>query len=50
MTSIYAAKLGLKIQSINVKAQKIDGSTFKTFEIVLASFQIEEKLDESRLF
>ena len=43
MTLIYAAKLGLKICHINVEAQKINNSTFKTFGIVLASFQVEDK-------
>ena len=28
----------------------IDGSTFKTFQIVLASFQVEEKLRRARFF
>ena len=34
----YTSKLGLKVYPINVRAQIIDGSTLKTFEIVLASF------------
>lgn len=38
MTSAYAIKLDLKVQSINVGAPKIDGFTFQIFEIVLASF------------
>ena len=38
MTPVYAAGLGLKICSTNVGAQKIDDSTLKTFEMVLASF------------
>lgn len=38
MTLAYTAKLCFKIQSTNVKTQKIDGFTFKTFEIILASF------------
>ena len=50
MTPIYAAKLGLKIRHTNVKAQKIDGSTFETFGIVLASFRMEDKLERARFF
>ena len=50
MTLGYALKLGLKIHLINVKAQKIDNSTLETFEIVLASFQIEDKLEKVRFF
>lgn len=38
MTLAYAAKLGFKICLSNVGVQMIDGSTFETFEIVLASF------------
>ena len=44
MTLGYILKLGLKIRSTNVKAQKIDGSTLKTFEMVLVNFQIENTL------
>ena len=50
MTLIYTAKLGLKVRRINVGAQKIDGSTLKTFEIVLVSFKIEDKLEKARFF
>ena len=38
MAMAYASKLGLKVYPTNVGAQKIDGSTLKIFEIVLASF------------
>ena len=38
MTLGYILKLGLKIRFINVGVQKINGSTFNTFEIVLVSF------------
>lgn len=44
MTPAYAANLGLKVWSTNVRAQKIDDSIFKTFGMVLASFQIKDKL------
>lgn len=44
MTLAYTAKLGLKIRLINFKAQKIDSSTFKIFEIVLLTFQFKNKL------
>ena len=50
MTLGYILKLGLKVCSINVKVQKIDGFTLKMFEIVLASFQIEDKLGKARFF
>ena len=50
MMLAYALKLGLKICRINVGAQKIDGSILKTFGIVLASFQVEDKLGKIRFF
>lgn len=50
MTLVYMAKLGLKIQSIDDEAQKIDDSIFKPFEIVLASFYINDKLGKSQFF
>ena len=46
----YALKLGLKVCFINVGAQKIDGSTLETFEIVLASFQVEDMLEKAQFF
>ena len=50
MTLRYASKLGLKVYSSNVIVQKIDSLTFKIFEIVLASFQIKNKLEKVRFF
>lgn len=46
----YAAKLGFKDRLTNVDAQKIDGSILKMFEIVLVSFQVENKLCKVRFF
>ena len=50
ITLEYILKLGLKICPINIKAQNIDGFILKTFGIVLASFQVENKLEKSRFF
>lgn len=50
MTSIFALKLSFKVCHINVKAKRIDGINFKTFEIVLASFQIKNKLGLAKHF
>ena len=36
MTPAYIAQLGLKAQSTNVNAQKIDRSSLKTYGIVIA--------------
>ena len=50
MTSRYISKLGLKVRSTNVEVQKIDGSIFEMFEIVLASFQIKNTLGKAQFF
>ena len=50
MTPGYALKLGLKVRSTDVRAQKIDGSTLKTFEMVLASFQMDDTLGRAQFF
>lgn len=38
MTLAYVLKLDFRVRRIDIKAQKIDGSIFETFRIVLASF------------
>ena len=50
MSPAYASKLSLKLHHTNVGALKIDGSTLETFEIVLASFQVEDKLGRIQFF
>ena len=50
MILAYASKLGLQARHFNVGAQKIDGSTLQTFGMVLASFQVEDKLERARFF
>ena len=50
MTPAYASRLGLRARHTNVGAQKIDGSTLQTFGIVLANFQVEDKLGKARFF
>ena len=50
MTLTYAAKLGLKVRKIDIGAQKIDGSTLEIFGIVLAEFQVENKLGRAQFF
>lgn len=47
---VYVAKLGFKIRSTDVKAQKIDDSTFEIFKIVLTSFQVKDKIKKAQLF
>ena len=50
MTSAYVAKLGLKVCSTNIGAQKIDGSLLRTFGIVIAGFPVEDKFGIARFF
>ena len=50
MTPAYAKQLGLQVQKIDVKAQKIDDSLLWTFEMVIASFQVEDKFGKARFF
>ena len=50
MTPTYTSRLGLRARHTNVGAQKIDGSIFQTFGMVLADFQVEDKLGKARFF
>ena len=50
MSPAYASKLGLRVRHTDVGAQKIDGSTLQTFGMVLANFQVEDKLGRTRFF
>ena len=44
ITLAYALRLGRRVYRTDIRAQKIDGSTLKIFGMVLASFQVEDKL------
>ena len=46
----FTQKLGLYIRKTNVKAQKIDSSTFETFRMMIAEFQLEDKGGRPRFF
>ena len=50
MTPAYSAHLGLKVRVTNVGAQKIDGSSLTTYNMVIAAFQIVNKLGRSWFF
>ena len=50
MNPDYAWKLGFKIRKTNVGAQKINGSALETFEMVIADFQVEDKVSRPRFF
>ena len=50
MTLIYAKQLCLQVQKTDVGDQKIDGSLLRTFKMVIAGFQVEDKLGRAQLF
>ena len=50
MNPAYVEKLGLKARKTNVGAQKVDGSALETFKIVIADFQMEDKVGRPRFF
>ena len=50
MTPAYAKQLGLQVRKTDVRAQKINGSLLRTFGMVIAGFQIEDKLGKTRFF
>ena len=43
MTPAFVAELGISIWSTDIGAQKIDCSTLKTYDIVIAGFSIQDK-------
>ena len=50
MTMAYTSKLGFKVHHTNVGAQMINSSNPKTFGMILAKFQLEDKLKKARFF
>ena len=46
----YTKKWVLKILKTNIKTQKIDSSTLKTFKIVIINFKKEDKIGRPRFF
>ena len=50
MAPAYAKKLGFRERKTDVKAQKIDGSTLKTYGIVIVGFQVQDKFGKTRFF
>ena len=47
MNPAYAAHLGLKVRVTDVDAQKIDRSSLATYGMVIAAFQVVDKLGSS---
>ncbi|MCJ1342758.1 hypothetical protein MMC31_000947, partial [Peltigera leucophlebia] len=50
MAPAYASKLARQIRRTDVRAKKIDGSTLETYGMVIAGFQIQDKLERVRFF
>ena len=50
ITPAYAKQLGLQVWKTNVGAQKIDGSLLRNFRMVIAGFQVEDKLGRTWFF
>ena len=50
MTPAYAKQLDLQVRKTDVGAQKIDSSLLRTFGMVIAGFQVEDKLGRARFF
>ena len=50
MHPAFAKKLGLIVQSLNIGAQKINDTTFKTYEMVIAAFSVIDQSDRVKFF
>ena len=50
MAPAYVKKLGPRVRKTHVGAQKIDGSTLKTYGMVIAGFQVQDKFEKARFF
>ena len=50
MTPAYTAWLGLNVQKTDIGAQKIDKSTLATYGMVIAAFQVLNKLGRLQFF
>ena len=50
MNPTYIKKLDLKTWKTNIGAQKIYGSTFETFGMMIADFQVENKGGKPKFF
>ena len=50
ITPAYAKQLGLQARKTDIKTQKIDRSGLDTFKMVIAGFQIIDKLSRAWFF
>ena len=47
---VFAKELGLSIRPTDIGAQKIDGTTLETYDMVVAVFSMEDKANRVRFF
>ena len=47
---VFIEKLGLVVRTINIGAQKIDGTTLETYEMVVVAFSVTDQADRIRFF
>ncbi len=50
MSQAFMKQLGFKIRKTNVGAQKIDGTTLETYEMVVSTFSVLNKNGGERFF
>ena len=50
VNAITPKKLGLRTRKTDIGAQKIDGSLLETYEMVIAAFQVKDKLSRAQFF
>ena len=50
MTPAYAKQLGLQVRKTDVGPQKFNGLSLRTFEMVIAGFQVKDKLGRAQFF
>ena len=50
MSQVFAHQLGLTISKTNVGAQKMNGTTLKTYKMVVSTFSVSDKDDGKKFF
>ncbi len=50
ISQAFVQQLGLKIRKTNIGAQKIDGTTLETYEMVVSAFLVSDKDGRERFF
>lgn len=50
ITLAYAKQLGPQIQQTNIRVQNVDNLSVETFKMIIANFQVVNKLDRVQFF